>query len=72
MMVYYFPDLVRMDLIPDDPAIDFPPYDIYPTRVGATLGVLSSARGATPAKGELMGKEVSQLIAQTVRKEFER
>jgi creatinine amidohydrolase len=74
MMLHCFPDLVRLDLIPDDPPADFPPYDIYPTRTEwvPPSGVLSSARGATREKGELMCKEVSALIAQAVRKEFER
>lgn len=72
MMLHYHPELVRLDLIPNDPAAEFPPYDIYPTRTEwvPPSGVLSSAKQSSREKGELLAKEVAQLIAAAVRKEF--
>lgn len=72
MMLHYHPDLVRLDLIPNDPPAEFPPYDIYPTRTEwvPASGVLSSAKQSSKEKGELLSKEVAQLIAAAVRKEF--
>ncbi|MCW5626592.1 MAG: creatininase [Burkholderiales bacterium] len=72
MMLHFHPDLVRLDLIPDDPPADFPPYDIYPTRTDwvPPSGVLSSAKGASRDKGQAMADEVAKLIATAVRTEF--
>jgi creatinine amidohydrolase len=72
MMLHYHPDLVRLDLIPNDPPADFPPYDIYPTRTEwvPPSGVLSSAKNASKDKGEAMARELADLIAAAVRKEF--
>jgi creatinine amidohydrolase len=72
VMLHYHPDLVRLDLIPNDGPADFPPYDIHPlnpTWVPAS-GVLSSARGADAEKGRQMAEEVAQRIADAVRAEF--
>jgi creatinine amidohydrolase len=71
-MLHYHPQLVRLDLIPDDPPAEFPPYDIYPTRTGwvPPSGVLSSAKNASRDKGEAMAQELAELIAAAVRKEF--
>ncbi len=73
MMLHHHPDLVRMDLLPNDGPADFPPYDIYPTRVEwvPPSGVLSSARGASRDKGAAMSEEVAKLIAAAVRTEFD-
>ena len=72
MMLHYHPALVRLDLIPDDPPADFPPYDMYPTRVDwvPPSGVLSSAKGASKEKGAAMATELIALIAEAVEKEF--
>lgn len=72
MMLHYHPSLVRLDLIPNDPPADFPPYDIYPTRVEwvPPSGVLSSAKGATTTKGVEMAAELATLIAAAIVKEF--
>jgi creatinine amidohydrolase len=72
MMLHYHPDLVRLDLLPTDGPADFPPYDIYPTRSEwvPPSGVLSSARGASAAKGELMATELNTLITAAIRKEL--
>ncbi|MBI4783434.1 MAG: creatininase [Oscillatoriophycideae cyanobacterium NC_groundwater_1537_Pr4_S-0.65um_50_18] len=73
MMLHYYPDLVRLDLIPDDKPADFPPYDIFPARpewVPAS-GVLSSAKAATLEKGILMAEQVAESIAAAVKHEFQ-
>ncbi len=72
IMLHYHPDLVRLDLIPDDGPADFPPYDIHPLNPAwvPASGVLSSARGADAEKGRRMAEEVAQRIADAVRTEF--
>ncbi|MDB5774648.1 MAG: crna3 [Herbaspirillum sp.] len=72
MMLHYFPDLVRLDLLPQEPAADFPPYDMYPTCTHwvPSSGALSSAKGASAEKGVLMMEEVGARIAAALRKEF--
>jgi len=74
LMLHYHPDLVRLDLIPDDGPADFPPYDVYPLNPEwvPPSGVLSSARGADGAKGEVMAKELAARIAEAVVAEFNR
>lgn len=72
MMLHYFPDLVRLDKLPEVPAVDFPPYDMYPphTHWVPCSGVLSSAKGACAEKGRLMNDAVCDGIAAALRKEF--
>jgi creatinine amidohydrolase len=72
MMLHYHPGLVRLDRIPDDGPADFPPYDFYPTRTHwvPASGVLSSAKRADRAKGELMAGELTREISAAVRKEL--
>jgi creatinine amidohydrolase len=72
MMLHYFPELVRLDRLPDDPAVDFPPYDMYPphTHWVPASGVLSSARGACAEKGRLMADDICTRIAAALCKEF--
>lgn len=72
MMLHLYPELVRMDRVPDDPNADFPPYDMYPTRQEwvPPSGVLSSARGATAEKGARICSEVVARVASAVRHEF--
>ena len=72
MMLHYFPELVRMDLLPPDPTLDFPPYDMYPvhTHWVPASGVLSSARGACESKGKLLAENVSARIASALQAEF--
>jgi len=73
LMLHYHPDLVRLDLIPDDQPAVFPPYDVFPPHPEwVTLsGVLSSAKGATVAKGILMATQVVDRIAAAVKHEFQ-
>lgn len=72
MMLHLNPELVRVELIPEDPSAEFPPYDMYPTRTEwvPASGVLSSARGATADKGALICSEVITRVAAAVRTEF--
>jgi creatinine amidohydrolase len=73
LMLYFQPDLVRLDRIPADPAADFPPYDLYPTcpHWVPSSGVLSSAQGATFDKGKLIATQVADRIAAVVKTEFQ-
>jgi creatinine amidohydrolase len=70
-MLHYHPELVRLDLLPDDGPADFPPYDVYPTRQHwvPLSGVLSSAKGASAGKGALMAAEVARRMAEAVEHE---
>ncbi len=72
MMLHLHPELVRIDLIPEEPNADFPPYDMYPSRTEwvPASGVLSSARGATAAKGASICSEVIARVAAAVRFEY--
>jgi creatinine amidohydrolase len=71
MMLHLFPQLVRLDRIPDDPPAQFPPYETYPPHVEwvPPSGVLSSARGATADKGGLITNEVIARLASAVESE---
>lgn len=72
LMLHYYPDLVRLDSLPDDSPADFPAYDVYPHHpewVPAS-GVLSSAKAASVEKGTLMAIQVTDSIAAAVRQEF--
>jgi creatinine amidohydrolase len=72
MMLHLHPELVRLDRIPDEPAAQFPPYDIYPTRTEwvPASGVLSSARESSAHKGALICNEVIARMAGAIRREF--
>lgn len=72
MMLHLHPELVSVELIPEDPPAHFPPYDMYPSRTEwvPACGVLSSARGATAEKGALICAEVITRVAAAVRAEF--
>jgi creatinine amidohydrolase len=71
-MLHFHPELVRIELIPDEPPAEFPPYDMYPTRTEwvPASGVLSSARGATAEKGARIADEVITRVSTAVRVEF--
>jgi creatinine amidohydrolase len=72
MMLHLHPELVRLDRIPDEPAAQFPPYDMYPTRTEwvPSSGVLSSARGSSAEKGAMICAELITRIDAAVRAEF--
>lgn len=73
LMAHYHPQLVRLELIPDVPPVNFPSYDTFPLRpewVPAS-GVLSSARAATAEKGRRMANHIARGIAAAIGQEFE-
>jgi creatinine amidohydrolase len=74
MMLHLFPQLVRLDLIPEDPPAQFPPYETYPAHVEwvPASGVLSCARGATAEKGLRITTEVIARLAAAVETERQR
>ncbi len=72
LMLHYHPQMVRLDLIPDNPSADFPPYDMFPPHrhwVPAS-GVLTSAKASSAEKGRIMAGHYRQTIAAAVRQEF--
>lgn len=72
LMAHYHPDLVRLELIPDVAAAEFPPYDIFPQPSDWVheSGVLSSAKSANSEKGELMARHIANGIATAIKQEF--
>lgn len=72
VMMRIHPDLVRSDRIPDDPAAQFPPYDVYPsdTRSIPSTGVLSSAKSATREKGDAVLEQIVSDIATALAQAF--
>ena len=72
MMMHYYPEMVRLDLIPDNPPAEFPPYDIWPPHRDwvPSSGALTSAKGASAAKGKAMVEQYCRDIAAACKKEF--
>lgn len=72
LMLHYYPDMVRLDLIPHDKPASFPPYDMYPAcrHWVPASGVLSSAKAASAEKGALMAAQICESIASAVNYEF--
>jgi creatinine amidohydrolase len=74
MMLYCYPDLVDMSRMVDEPAPDFPPYDVFPVNPDwvPASGALSSGRTATREIGELLVEEFVALVTDSLRIEFGR
>ncbi len=72
LMLHWYPAMVRQDLIPDNPAADFPPYDIFPAHRDwvPQSGALTSAKAATADKGRIMAEQYVDSIVAAVRHEF--
>jgi creatinine amidohydrolase len=72
MMLHYYPEMVRLDLIPDIKPAEFPPYDIWPPNREwvPSCGALTSAKGASAEKGKAMVDQYCRDIAAAVKKEF--
>jgi len=72
LMLHYYANLVRIDLIPDVPPAEFPAYDTFPLRPEWVhpSGVLSSAKAASAEKGALMADYIANSIAAAVQQEF--
>lgn len=73
LMVHYYPNLVRLELIPDVASAQFPPYDLFPQCPDwvHSSGVLSSAKSASADKGALMADHIAKGIAAVLRQEFQ-
>lgn len=52
--------------------MDFPAYDVYPTRTGwvPCSGVLSPATGCAAEKGKLLAADYAIGVTDAIRKEF--
>jgi len=74
LMLHLYPHLVRTDLIPDNPPADSGTYDVYPPHQHWVPpgGALSSAKGATAAKGLMLFQHHTAAIAKVLRHEFPR
>jgi creatinine amidohydrolase len=72
LMLHFHPELVRKELIPDNPSVNPPPYDLFPAdRSFATKsGALITAAGATAEKGRIMAEQAATDIVSAVRKSF--
>ncbi|MDH5412300.1 MAG: creatininase [Alphaproteobacteria bacterium] len=72
MMMHYYPDLVRADLIPDNPAVDAPPYDVWPPHREwvPDSGALISAAGASAEKGRIIADQYRRDITAAIVREF--
>lgn len=68
LMLHLHPEAVRMDRIPDNPAADFPPYDLFPAAPdwAPSSGALVSARGASEDKGRALYRHYVEAIGGAV------
>ncbi len=72
MMLYWQPDLVRVDAIPQDDLAHFEKFDSYPQdgRGVPASGVLAPARGASAAKGQLIVENTVVAITEALKTHF--
>ncbi len=72
LMMHYYSNLVRYDLVPDNAPAEAPPYDTWPPRREwvAPEGSLISAKGASSEKGALMAAQYRRDIGTAIRREF--
>ena len=72
MMLYCYPDLVDMSRAMDEPAPDFPPYDVFPIDPSwvPESGCLSSGKTATREIGKLLTEEFVTQVTNALRAEF--
>jgi len=73
LMMHYYPELVHADKLPDNPAAESGPYDVWPPHRHwvPDSGALISAKGATADKGRVIAEQVGADVVSAVRKEFE-
>ncbi|UTW08104.1 creatininase [Pseudomonas benzenivorans] len=73
LMLALYPELVDMTRVVDHPPASFPPYDVFPIVPQRTpaSGTLSSARGASREKGELILEVCVAGIAAALQEAFE-
>lgn len=74
LMMHYHPELVDLAAIPDQPAADFPPWDLHPQAPGAvpSAGVLSPAHAARAEHGRLLARAYAVRIAESIASVFAR
>lgn len=72
LVMYFHPELVRGDRIPDNAPMDAPPYDVWPARTEwvPQTGSLTSAAGASGEKGALVVEQYRRDMAMAVRREL--
>lgn len=72
MMLYCFPDLVDLDLIPEEKKRKFPAYDLYPGNPAwvPPSGNLSSGRGSSVEKGKILVETFVQQVVDALLAEF--
>ena len=69
MMLHLRPDLVHLELAPDDGPAAFPPYDVYPPDPSwvPASGALSSPARATAAFGSHLVERFTDLVVRAIR-----
>ncbi len=72
MMLYCYPELVRMDRIVDEGLAKFPPYDLFPGNPDwvPASGALSPGGVATAEIGKLLVEECVELVTNSLKAEF--
>jgi len=72
VLLHRRPDLVHMDKVPNQKPVIYPPYDLFPVdpKKGTQTGILATAKGATPEKGEILFKEYVAGISAATREAF--
>jgi creatinine amidohydrolase len=72
LMMYFAPELVRMDKIVNDQAERKPAYAIFPPPLDIVpkTGVLYKAKFATRESGEKLAKELTETFVQIAEREF--
>ena len=72
MMLYCYPDLVNMDLVPEEALPRFPPCDLFPGDPSwvPPSGSLSCGRGAAREKGEILVEAFVGQVTCALEREF--
>ncbi|HEY9536834.1 MAG TPA: creatininase [Kiloniellaceae bacterium] len=72
LMLALYPDLVSLDRAVDHAPASFPPYDVYPTKPEWTpaSGTLSSPKGSSKEKGEILLDVCVTGIVKALKAEF--
>lgn len=72
LMLHLYPELVRTDLIPDNPSANPPPFDMFPPpRDFVTQsGNLITAAGSSAEKGRIMIDQATDDIAAAIHRMF--
>ncbi|MBW1714252.1 MAG: creatininase [Deltaproteobacteria bacterium] len=73
LMLYFRPDLVRLDRVVADKAENLPPYDIYPAPkdIIPSSGILADPTDASAEKGEYIVRRCLEEFEKYIRKEFD-